>query len=81
MDRTITHDQAQTMLFHRRSLALVWLLIALLTTLAIQPATAAAQSISYPSGPRNLISNGGFESEQSAWTRRCCKDLWENLPE
>jgi hypothetical protein len=46
MDRTITHDQGQTMLFHRRSLALVGLLIALLTTLAIQPATAAAQSIS-----------------------------------
>src|SRR6266536_529524 len=67
MDRTITHDQGQTMLFHRRSLALVGLLIALLTTLAIQPATAAAQSISYSSGPRNLISDGGFESEQSAW--------------
>jgi len=81
MDRTITHDQGQTMLDHRRSLALVGLLIALLTTLAIQPATAAAQSISYSSGPRNLISDGGFESEQSAWTRRCCKDLWENLPE
>ena len=31
------------MLFHRRSLALVGPLIALLTTLAIQPATAAAQ--------------------------------------
>ena len=59
------------MLFHRRSLALVGLLIALLTTLAIQPATAAAQSISYSSGPRNLISDGGFEPEQSAWTRRC----------
>ena len=39
-------------------LAPVGLLIALLTTLAIQPATAAAQSISYSSGPRNLISGG-----------------------
>jgi len=62
-------------------LAPVGLLIALLTALAIQPATAAPQSINYSSGPRNLISDGGFESEQSAWTRRCCKDLWENLPE
>jgi hypothetical protein len=51
-----------------RSPALVGPLIDLLTTLAIQPATAAAQSISHWSGARHLISDGGFESEQSAWT-------------
>jgi hypothetical protein len=48
MDRTITHDQGQTMLFHRRSLALVGLLTALLTALAIQPAAAESQ----PSTPQ-----------------------------